>query len=218
MILHDPDTREAWLQCRQDGIGGSDAACTIGKNKYKSNVDLWLEKTGRKKPADVSNDPAVAFGTNAEPVLRQLFALQFPQYRVIYHPYRMYADEKRPFLYATLDGELYDRDSGAQGVLEIKTCTIQNGAQWDEWDGRVPDAYYIQILHQLAATGRSFAILYACLRYHSKSDTDPRMQIRHYRIDQTDVEHDIARLIQQETAFWELVQNGLKPALILPEI
>ena len=46
MIIADPKNREEWLNARKKGIGGSDAACIIGLNKYKSNVRLWDEKTG----------------------------------------------------------------------------------------------------------------------------------------------------------------------------
>lgn len=218
MILHDPQTHEDWLKCRCCGIGGSDAACAIGMNKYKTNVDLWMEKTGQKNPEDISDKPAVAFGNHAESHLRQLFSLNYPQYAVKYHPYRMYASEKRPFIYATLDGELHDHFSGEDGILEIKTCTIQNASQWNEWECRIPDAYYIQVMHQLAATERSFAILCAYLRYYSKSDTELRAQTRHYRIERKDVQDDIVQLIEKETAFWESVKNQDKPALILPEI
>lgn len=218
MILHDPETRSEWLVFRQDGIGGSDAACVVGKNKYRSNVDLWMEKTGQMNSEDISDNPAVVFGVNAEPLLRRLFSLNYPQYRTEYHPYRMYSNDENPFIYATLDGELHDCFSGEDGVLEIKTCTIQNAVQWDEWENRIPDAYYIQVLHQLAATGRSFVILCACLRYYPKSDTELRMQIRHYRIDRNDVQDDIDQLVKQEKAFWEMVKANQKPALILPEI
>lgn len=218
MILHDPQTREEWLQFRCDGIGGSDAACVVGANKYKSNVDLWMEKTKQTTPKDISSNPAVSFGTNAEAHLRKLFAMNYPQYAVEHHPYRMYANDKKPFIYATLDGELHDYFSDKDGVLEIKTCSIQNAAQWDEWDSRIPDSYYIQVLHQLAATGRSFAVLCAYLRYHSKSDTELRAQTRHYRIDRDDVQNDIDQLVEQESVFWDMVKSKQKPALILPEI
>lgn len=33
-------SREAWLQARQNHIGGSDAAACVGMNPYKDNVQL----------------------------------------------------------------------------------------------------------------------------------------------------------------------------------
>ena len=35
---------EEWLEYRRKGIGGSDASVVCGINKYKSPVELWLEK------------------------------------------------------------------------------------------------------------------------------------------------------------------------------
>ena len=36
-----------WLDYRKTGIGGSDAAVVCGISKYKSPVELWMEKTNR---------------------------------------------------------------------------------------------------------------------------------------------------------------------------
>ena len=47
-------TREDWLEERKKGIGGSDAATILGLNPYKTSIDLWEEKTGRKDAEDIS--------------------------------------------------------------------------------------------------------------------------------------------------------------------
>lgn len=39
--------RRDWLAVRKRGIGSSDAAAAVGLNPYKSQLELWLEKTGR---------------------------------------------------------------------------------------------------------------------------------------------------------------------------
>ena len=83
MILADPQSREEWLQCRMRGIGGSDAACIIGMNPWKSNVQLWREKAGRDpdrraKQDEISAKPAVQFGKAAEAPVRELFLLMHP--------------------------------------------------------------------------------------------------------------------------------------------
>ncbi len=39
--------RAQWLTVRKGGIGSSDAAAAVGLNPYKSQLALWLEKTGR---------------------------------------------------------------------------------------------------------------------------------------------------------------------------
>jgi len=217
MILADPKSRDEWLNVRKKGIGGSDAACIIGKNKYKSNVCLWDEKAGLQEPEDVSDKPAVIYGKQAEDAVRQLFTLDHPEYDVEYHEYRMYADKDRPYIFATLDGELTDKHTGKKGVLEIKTATVQNPLQWDDWgDEIMPESYYIQVLHQLIATGWDFSILRAYIRYF-KNDS-MRATVREYRIDRQDVIGDLEYLIEKESQFWESLQSGKRPAQILPDI
>lgn len=210
------ESRDEWLKARQaQGIGGSEAGTVLGVNKYQNNVDLWELKTGRREPPDLSENAAVQFGKYAEPLLRELFKQDYPEYIVNYHEFWIYVNDQYPFIFATLDGELTAPD-GSRGILEIKTTTIQNKSQWDEWDGRIPDSYYAQILHQMAATGWDFVILKAYIRYHV--DGEVRVSIRHYRINRSDVQADIGYLIQQEAEFWEKVQADEQPALILPEI
>lgn len=210
------NSREEWLKARQNqGIGGSEAGCILGKNKYKTNVDLWQEKTGRKEQPDLSNNSAVQFGKFAEPLLRELFKQDYPDYVVDYHEFDLYVNDKYPFIFATLDGEITTTD-GKRGILEIKTTTIQNKLQWDDWENKIPDSYYVQILHQLAATGWDFAILKAYIRYYV--DGEVRVTIRHYRINREDVQADIDYLIEQESIFWRQVQNNEQPPLKLPTI
>lgn len=210
------ESRDEWLKARQkQGIGGSEAGAVIGMNKYQTNVELWELKTGKREAPDLSGNAAVQFGKFAEPLLRELFKQDYPEYSVDYHEFWMYVNDKFPFIFATLDGEITAPD-GSRGILEIKTTTIQNRSQWDEWDDRIPDSYYTQILHQLAATGWDFAILKAYIRYHV--DGEVRVTIRHYRIDRKDVQEEIDFLIQQESLFWQAVQQNRRPPLILPNI
>lgn len=210
------ESRDEWLKARQkQGIGGSEAGCVLGMNKYQSNVELWELKTGKREAPDLSGNAAVQFGKFAEPLLRELFKQDYPEYSVDYHEFWMYVNDKFPFIFATLDGEITASD-GSRGILEIKTTTIQNRSQWDDWDDRIPDSYYAQILHQLAATGWDFAYLKAYIRYHV--DGEVRVTIRHYRIDRKDVEADIEWLIQEESKFWDAVRTDRRPPMKLPEI
>ena len=46
--IYDFEDEKAWLKGRINGIGGSDASAVIGKNPYKTNIELFEEKTGRR--------------------------------------------------------------------------------------------------------------------------------------------------------------------------
>lgn len=208
-------TREEWLSARENHIGGSDASACVGMNPYKSNVELWEEKTGRRAPPDISDRDYVIYGTRAEGHLRELFALDYPEYQVAYDENNMFLNDDYPWMHASLDGELVDRD-GRHGVLEIKTTNILQSMQREKWSDRIPDNYYCQALHYLAVTGYEFAVLKAQLK--SEWSGELRIITKHYLIERKDVEEDIRYLVKAEQRFWDCVTAGRRPDLILPAI
>lgn len=213
-IIDNADHAE-WLKARSYGIGGSDAAAVIGKSPYKNNVELFDEKTGRKTAEDISDKPYVQYGNGAEPLIRKLFALDYPEYEVEYHENRILRSVEHPFMQASLDGELTDQE-GRRGILEIKTSNILQPGQWMKWKDQIPDNYYIQVLHYLIVTGWDFVVL----RAHLRSDWgyDRRTEVKHYFLERSEVEADLQYLLSEECKFWEHVKTGIRPAQILPEI
>ena len=208
--------REEWLKNRMNGIGGSEASAIIGMNPYMSNIELWQIKTGQLVPEDISEKPYVKYGTEAEPLMRQLFALDYPQYEVGYVENNSYFNDKYPFALASLDGTLIEKETGRKGILEIKTTNILQSMQKEKWDHRIPDNYYIQVLHYLMVTEFDFVILKAQLK--SSFNDDVYLQTRHYKIERAEVEEDIKYLESSERKFWKQVQEKKRPALLLPEI
>lgn len=209
-------TDAEWLQLRKKGIGASEASAIIGRNPHMSNVDLWEIKTGRREAKDLTGNIYVDYGTSAEAPLRQLFALDFPQFTVRYKPHDMRYHPEYPFIFATLDGELTENDTGRQGVYEGKTAEIQNASQYQHWNDRIPENYYIQVVHQLMATGYDFAVLKAQLK--TVRDGSIRLDTRHYFIERADVAADIDYLLPKEIAFWKCVEEDRRPNLILPPL
>ena len=208
-------SREEWLQERKKGIGGSDAAVVIGKSKWKNNVQLWEEKTGRIETPDISDKPYVQYGIQAEDHIRQMFALNNPEYEVLHEENTIIKHSKYPFLFASLDGILINKETGEKGILEVKTTEIVRSMQYENWkDENIPDAYYCQVLHYLNVTGFTFAKLVAELKYSAD------YQIRKtYTILRSEVEEDIQYLEQEEIKFWnEYVIKDIRPPLLLPEI
>lgn len=212
-----PKTHAEWLQERRKGLGASDAGTVIGVNRWKTNVELWAEKTGQREPEDISSKPAVQYGHDAEPHIRALFELDHPEFRVTYEsPYKIIRSEAHPFIFCTPDGELQDRN-GHHGGLEIKTTEIQRSQQWEEWNDRIPDQYYAQVCHQMLATGWDFVYLCAQIKYTTRTG-EKRKEIREYRIDRDDAQEDIGAILEAEKEFWDCVQTRKCPPLILPEI
>ena len=205
---------EEWLNARSK-IGGSDASAVIGMNPYKTNIELWQEKAFKIAPEDISDKPYVKYGTQAEMHLRGLFRLDFPQYEVEYIENNMFLNDRFPWAHASLDGWLTD-ENGRKGILEIKTTEILQSMQKEKWNNKIPDNYYIQILHYLAVTEFEFAILKAQLK--TVFNDVPYLQTKHYFIERADVEADIEYLMAAEKSFWQSVENKIKPALILPPL
>jgi putative phage-type endonuclease len=213
-------TREQWLELRKQGIGGSEAAAIFGLNPYKTNIELWEEKTGRRTQEDIGHKLVVQYGNNAESHLRELFALDYPQYEVKYEEFKIFKNSEYPFMFATLDGWLEDKIPNPKyrcGVLEIKTTEIMHGTQILKWKNKIPDNYYIQCLHQLLATGYDFVVLKAQIKFNFGDSL--RLETKHYHIERSEVEEDLAYLKAKEIEFWtKYVMQDIRPNLLLPAI
>ena len=216
MRLQTYGSREEWLQGRQDRIGGSDAAATVGASPYMTNVQLWEIKTGRRQQTDISNNPLVWYGTHAEDHLRELFRLDVPDYEVYYKENNLWINEKYPFAHASLDGWLKD-DKGRNGILEIKTATITSAVQRAKWNNQIPQNYYCQVLWYMMVTEFDFAILKAQLKTEWPGQL-PSLRTEHYLIERSEVQQDIDYLREAGERFWSYVEKDKRPPLILPEI
>lgn len=213
--LYQLKSREEWLANRQR-IGGSDASSILGLNPYMSNVDLFKIKTGLMEREDISEKDYVKYGTEAEQYLRELFKLDYKEYEVEYLENNIWINDKYPFAHASLDGWLAERATGRMGIWECKTTNIINSSQLNKWKDRLPDNYFIQILHYLMVTEFDFVILKAQLKWERNEEVF--LQTKHYKIERSDVESDIEYLRNAEKVFWEQVQSRTMPALILPKI
>lgn len=207
-------SHEEWLASRKK-IGGSDAACILGLNPYKSNIELFDIKTGRAEQEDISDKPYVKYGTEAEELLRELFKLDFPQYKVDYVENNIWENDKYPFSHASLDAWITDQN-GRKGVWECKTTEIINPSQKAKWDNKIPDNYYIQVLHYLLVTEFDFAILKGQLKY--RHNDEMWLVTKHYHIERSEVEEDIQYLAEKEKEFWGYIERNERPPLILPDI
>lgn len=190
--------REDWLEVRRTGIGSSDAAAAIGLNPYQSQLELWMQKTGKGGllPAvDPTDDTSPMFwGTLLEPIVAAHYTKRTGRKvrrvnAVLQHP-------EHPWMLANVDREVI----GAPDVqlLECKTAGIHGARLWR--DG-VPEYVQLQVMHQLAVTGQRAADVVVLVG---------GQELRIFRIERD--EALIARLIVLEKAFWDLVQSGTAPA------
>ena len=183
-------------------------------NPYKTTIELWEEKTGRREAEDISEKSYVKYGTNAEDLLRELFKLDYPQYEVKHEEYSILKHPKYPFLFASLDGQLIDKETGEMGILEIKTTNILKSMQKEKWKDRIPDNYYCQCIWYLMITGYDFVKLVAQLKY-----SEEFKQTKVYTINKNDVLQDIEYIQKEGIDFWEkYILKDVRPPLKLPQI
>lgn len=203
---------------RIKGVGGSDASTLVGMNPWKTNSTLWKEKKGILIPEDISDKPYVKYGTIAEQYLRELFALDYPQYEVQYVDNVTLQSIEYPWMLYSPDGLLYDKETGQRGILEIKTTNILQSMQREKWKDRIPDNYYCQVLHGLNVTGFDFVILKAQLKTEWQDGT-VKLDTRHYKITREEILDDLNWLLTNEKEQWEKYYIGNnEPPTLLPEI
>lgn len=185
---------EEWLDFRKDGIGGSDASVVCGINRYKSPVELWMEKTGRQ-PHQETGESAY-WGTQLEPLVREEFTKR-TGIKVKLAKYIL-QNEEFPFMQANLDGVCYDPNFG-DCIFEAKTASA---FKLGEWENSIPDEYMLQIQHYMAVTGFKGAYIAVLIGGNT---------FRWKKIDRD--EEIISALVKLEKDFWECVENDTPPQL-----
>jgi putative phage-type endonuclease len=191
--------REDWLAVRKGGIGSSDAASAVGLNPYKSQLELWMEKTGRDgalPKLDPHDEESPAYwGNILEPIVASHYSKRSGNRvrrinAVLQHP-----DPELPWMLANIDREII----GAADVqiLECKTAGINGARLWKEG---VPEYVQLQVMHQLAVTGKQAADVAVLLG---------GQHLEIHRIERD--EQMIARLIELERKFWDYVMTDTPP-------
>ncbi len=190
-------SRDEWLTVRRQGIGSSDAAAAVGLNPYKSQLQLWMEKTGRDGAlpvVDPNDDQSPMYwGTLLEPIVAAHYTRRSGHRvrrvnAVLQHP-------EHPWMLANIDREVV----GASDVqiLECKTAGIHGARLWR--DG-VPEYVQLQVMHQLAVTGKQAADVAVLLG---------GQELQVFRIERDDTL--IAQLVALEQQFWGYVERDQQP-------
>lgn len=198
------EDNDGWLEQRKKGIGGSDVAAIMGLSPWRTPAEVWLEKTGRAEPQDLSDKPHVQRGVDLEAFVGEQFKKRHPELRVR-RVNAICQSIERPWAQASLDYEVAELSGSVYrdwGVLEIKTS--RNDSDWK--DG-VPDYYLTQVMHYLSVTGRQFA--WVAVQF----DSDYIWEYREYRIERDG--EDIAVVNTAVDTFWhDFVEKDVMPVLV----
>jgi len=186
---------EDWLDYCNLGIGGSDVSVVCGINKWKSPIELWLEKTGQFPPQEAGE--AAYWGNRLEDLVREEFTLRtgievIPVKQIL-------QSEEYPFMLANLDG-ICEHPVFGDVIFEAKTSSAYRSGEWE--GDSIPDEYILQVQHYMAVTGCRGAYIAVLL-----GGNNFKWQF---------IERDdelIEMLIQLESDFWEKVQKRIPPTL-----
>lgn len=147
-------TRTEWLEERRKGLGGSDAGAVLGLNKWKSPVELYLEKTGQRP--EEPETAKMRAGRAMEEVIAQLFAEETGLQVRQDHKLRVHADFE--FIRANLDRVIVG-DSRGPGILECKNVGGQTLRDAEADGYAVPPSHYCQWQHYSLVTGYTWGYL-----------------------------------------------------------
>lgn len=185
---------EDWLEYRKLGIGGSDASVVCGISRYKSPVELWMEKTNQLPYQEAGE--AAYWGTQLEALVRAEFTKRTGI--EVNHANQLLRSEEHPFMLANLDGTCEHPELGTC-VFEAKTASAYKSGEWDD---SIPDEYALQIQHYMAVTGYKGAYIAVLIGGNTFR----------WKFIERD-EELIAMLIELESDFWNHVQSATPPPL-----
>jgi putative phage-type endonuclease len=188
-------TREQWLAWRKKGIGGSDVSAIAGMNRWKSPIEVWMEKVGQLEPKELGE--AAYWGTVLEDIVAKEYSKRSGlkvqrRNAILQHP-------KHEFMLANVDRMIHDVDRG-KGILECKTAGEYKKGEWEE--DNIPEEYALQVHHYLAVTGLQFARIAVLIGGN-------KFEIRDIERDEEIVDY----LTKIESDFWQLVKSGTAPEM-----
>lgn len=183
-----------WLEWRKKGIGGSDASVVCGISRYKSPVELWLDKTDQIQSTDAGE--AAYWGTLLESVVRDEFSKRTGI--EVQCVNQLLQSEEHSFMLANLDGVCEHPEYGTC-IFEAKTASAYKTGEWDD---AIPDEYQLQIQHYMAVTGYKGAYIAVLIGGNT-------FRWKFIKRD----EELISMLIELEANFWNHVQNNTPPPL-----
>lgn len=149
------NNRTSWLRLRSQGLGGTDVAAVLGFDKWRTPLDVWLDKTGRGERTPSSYP--MRRGTHMEPFILAEYARQTGA--LMERPPALLAHPEYPWLRASLDGLAHHPDRTV--IVDAKAPTWRGRSDWWDEEKLCPDGYAIQMLTYLAVTGLDEAVLVA---------------------------------------------------------
>ena len=133
-------------------IGGSDIGAILGISKYRTPLEVWMEKTG--KETKVQDSLPLRFGSFAEAFVASEYSKAAGVN--LLHDESIYIHPKHPYMSAHIDRFVLGdgQNSPPTKILECKTANPFAQADWGEaGSDQVPMSYLAQCVWYMAITG-----------------------------------------------------------------
>lgn len=138
-------SHDEWLKARRLGIGGSDAAAVVGMSRYRSPIEVFLDKTDDDRLPEVEDNDKMWVGRMLEATIAEMWEEKTGKKCARRNAILQHDDHD--WMLANIDRWVVGENAG----LEIKT-----GSSYvmDDWNGgNIPTEYELQCLHYMAVTG-----------------------------------------------------------------
>jgi len=142
--------KQEWLEERKTYIGGSDLGSILGINNFRTELDVYFEKTAEGIAEDTAGEAAY-WGNVLEDVVAQEYAKRTGF--KIEKPAGLIRHSEYPFIACNLDYWVID-DQGNSHILECKTANQMKVTCWgEEGTDQIPESYLYQVAYYAAITG-----------------------------------------------------------------
>lgn len=136
---------EAWLAARRGGLGASEVPAIMGLDKYKSGLDIWLEKRGLAEHRPSS--PQATVGRFAEPMIAEMYAAQCEVQLIEVETARHHEVQ---ILSASADRMAVDAKRNPMCLVEIKNRGGLPQGWGDAGTDLIPESVAVQVHVQMA--------------------------------------------------------------------
>ncbi|KTT13363.1 alkaline phosphatase [Pseudomonas oryzihabitans] len=192
-------SRLAAPEARPVRLFSQDAAAALGLDPDKSQLELWLEKTGRQtasREGDPQDDSTSAFWPSVlEPIIAWRYSRSTGRKVRRFSREVSHASSDLPWMVARVEREVLDDED-----VQLLVCRAVGAGEVHRWQEGVPVAMRLQVMHLLAVTGKHAADVAVLLG-------GQQWQIHRIERDET----SIAQLIEGERQFWHYLDTDRPP-------
>lgn len=199
LVATDTASPLAAPEARPARLFSQDAAAALGLDPDKSQLELWIEKTGRQTAAlknDLRGDSTLAFWPSVlEPIIAWRYSRSTGRKVRRFSREVSHASPDLSWMVARVEREVLDDED-----VQLLVCRAVGASEVHRWQEGIPVSMRLQVMHLLAVTGEHAADLAVLLG---------GQQWQIHRIERD--EASIAELIEGECQFCHYLDTDRPP-------